>query len=211
MSSDERVVPRLWAISDRRRVVGGEAGFERWLAAVAAAGVPGLQLREKDLDDLELFRLSQRARALYRGGCLTINGRADVALAVGAEGVHLPAAGVPIAPLRQRFGMRLLIGCSTHSPNQVAAARAAGADYALFGPVYSTPAKSRFGPPQGLAELTAAASQGLPVIAIGGLTLERLPELAAAGAAGAAGIRIFRDPAALAEIVGAAAAAFGAP
>ena len=211
MSPDDRALPRLWAISDRRTVAGGAAGFERWIADLAAAGVPGLQLREKDLDDLTLLELAQRVRALFPGGCLTINGRADVALAAGAEGVHLPAAGLPIAPLRERFGPDLLIGRSAHSPAQVAAARAAGADYALFGPVYPTPDKARFGPPRGLAELAAAARLGLPVIAIGGVTVERFPELAAAGAAGAAGIRLLPRSAHLSAVALAARAAFGSP
>ena len=83
----------------------------------------------------------------------------------------------------------------------VAAARDAGADYVTFGPVYPTPSKAAYGPPPGLAGLRRAVATGLPVIALGGVDAERLEEVATAGAAGAAGIRVFQNASGLPELV----------
>jgi thiamine-phosphate pyrophosphorylase len=190
---------RLLAISQLAQpgtaAAGGSARDEAssWFAALAAAGVDAVQLREKQLDDLDLYELARRARAaLPPPGLLLVNGRADVALAAGADGVHLPADGVPAGALRTRFGGRLLIGVSTHHLKEVERARREGADYAVFGPVYPLPPASGHGPAAGLAALARAAALGIPVYALGGVTLERFAEVAAAGAAGVAGIRLFR-------------------
>lgn len=198
--------PRLLAISDRQALTAAGSGFERWLEQLAAAGVDAVQLREKDRDDADLYALARRARAALPAECrLLINGRPDVAIAAGADGVHLPSSGLPVAAVAGRWGARLLVGVSTHRLDEVSAARRAGAHYALFGPVYATPSKPR---PTGLERLAEAASLGLPVIAVGGVTAERLGALAAAGAVGAAGIRCFVDPTSVAGLVRAAAAAF---
>ncbi|MBV8203272.1 MAG: thiamine phosphate synthase [Acidobacteria bacterium] len=192
---------RLLAISQLDRpgagaAAGAAAGTSdaaAWFAALAAAGVDAVQLREKRLDDLALYELARLARAaLPPPALLLVNGRADVALAAGADGVHLPADGVPAGALRARFGGSLLIGVSTHRLEEVEQARRAGADYVLFGPVYPMPAASGHGPPVGLAALARAATLGIPVYALGGVTLERFAAVAAAGAAGVAGIRLFQ-------------------
>ena len=204
----------LLAVSDRASL--GEDRLPGWIGQLAAAGVDGLMLREKDLADRALYALTRLARSLFlpASGRLLVNGRLDVALAAGADGAHLPGDGVPLAALRQRFGPRPLLGRSTHRLEEVAEARDAGADYVVFGPVYSTPGKAP-GEGQGLAGLERAAAQGLPVYALGGVTLERLAEVAAAGAAGAAGIRLFQEIGRLPELVQAAAQVFprrpGAP
>jgi thiamine-phosphate pyrophosphorylase len=180
-----------------------------WARRLAAAGVDGVELREKELDDRDLYGLARLLRSLLPPPTrLLVNGRLDVALAAGADGVHLPANGVPVAALRRRFGGRPLVGRSTHRIEEVAEARNAGADYVTFGPVYPTPGKERYGPPPGLAGLARASALGLPVYALGGVTLERLGEVAAAGAAGAAGIRLFQEGSRLPELVEAAALAF---
>jgi thiamine-phosphate pyrophosphorylase len=198
---------RLLAVSDRATL--GEERLEAWVRQLAEAGVDAVQLREKDLDDRDLYGLARLARSVFPPpGRLLVNGRLDVALAAGADGVHLPADGVPIAPLRQRFGPRALLGRSTHRIEEVLAAREAGADYVTFGPVYPTPGKAVYGEPPGLAGLARAAAVGLPVYALGGITLDRLGEVAAAGAAGAAGIRLFQEVSRLPELVRAAARAF---
>lgn len=196
-------VPRLLAISDGTVSTGGDdPRFTRWLEAVAAAGVDGVQLREKHLDDRSLYEIAGFARRRLPSQVrLLINGRADVALAAGADGVHLPAAGLPVAALRERFGPELVIGRSTHAPEEVASARDAGADYVTFGPVYPTPSKAAYGPPPGLEGLRQAVATGLPVLALGGVDAGRLEEVAAAGAAGAAGIRVFQDASGLPELV----------
>ena len=194
---------RLIAITDRGRLPA--ADFGAWLGALAAAGVGAVQLREKDLAAEALLETAVDARRrLGEAAALLINGRADVALAAAADGVHLPAAGVPVAALRRRFGDALVIGRSTHSVEEVEAAARDGADYVTFGPVYATPSKARYGEPPGPAELRRAAAVGLPVYALGGVTIDRLPEVAAAGARGAAGISVFLDTARLAELVAAA-------
>jgi thiamine-phosphate pyrophosphorylase len=203
-------VPRLLAISDRRSLPAG-TGIEDWLRQLAAAPPEiAVQIREKDLDDRALFALVCTARALLPPPrLLLVNGRADVALAAGADGVHLPAAGLPLAPLRRlaaERGRLLLFGRSTHSLAEVAAARGDGADYATFGPVWPTPSKAAYGPPPGLEGLREAAALGLPLLALGGVDARRLAAAAAAGAHGAAGVRCFEDAAATHELAAAAAA-----
>lgn len=186
---------KLLAISDRRSLAGD---LRDWFRALAAAGVDAVQLREKDLDDGDLYELAREARALLPPPTvLLVNGRADVALAAGADGVHLPADGVPVAPLRDRFGSRLLIGRSTHAQGEVEEALREGADYVTFGPVFPTPGK---GEGVGLAALATAAQAGIPVYALGGVKIEGLGAIAAAGAAGAAGIRLFQSASGLASI-----------
>lgn len=200
---------RLLAISDRRRC---PVPVEAWCRELVAAGVDALQLREKDLDDRALYELAVRLRELapppFR---LLVNGRADLALAAGADGVHLPSSGVSVAALRQRFGKRLLIGRSTHRAEEIDRAREEGADYVTFGPVWATPGKERYGPPAGSEALRAACGRGLPVLALGGLSRERLSAAAASGATGAAGIRLFFESEALPELVATARRLFPSP
>jgi thiamine-phosphate pyrophosphorylase len=173
-----------------------------WCRELGAAGVDGLWLREKDLEDGALHRLALAVRAVFAPPLLLmVSARPDIALAAGADGVHLPAAGLPPAPLRRRWGGRLIVGRSTHSLAEVEGAAAAGADYVTFGPVYTTPTKTGFGPPRGLEELSRAARVGIPVFALGGVTRKRLGEVAGAGASGAAGIRLFQDRATLPLLV----------
>ena len=191
---------RLLAISDRASLP--EAGLAPWLAALAAAGVDAVQIREKDLDDRALYGLTRLARsALPPRTRLLVNGRVDIALAAGADGAHLPADGPPLAALRQRFGPGVLLGLSTHCVEEVGQALSDGADYVTFGPVWPTPSKTRFGPPLGTGELARAAAVGIPVYALGGVTLDRFGEAASAGAAGIAGIRLFQAPSDLGEVV----------
>ncbi|HVR29830.1 MAG TPA: thiamine phosphate synthase [Thermoanaerobaculia bacterium] len=187
-----RFVPRTLAISQRSTPCGDE--LPAWSAALAAAGVDALQLREKDLADRVLLVAGKGvAAALSSRVTLLVNGRADIALAIGARGVHLPSRGVPIARLRHRFP-RLVVGASTHRSDEVELARDAGADYVTFGPVYPPTSKTTALPAVGPEGLARAAALGVPVLALGGVTLERLPEIAAAGAAGVAAIGAFLDP-----------------
>jgi thiamine-phosphate pyrophosphorylase len=184
--------------------------LDRWLDGLGRAGVDAVQLRDKTLDDLEVWRLARHARQRLPAGCrVVVNRRLDLALAAGADGVHLPADGLPVAALRRRFGRGVLIGVSTHRPDEVERARDAGADYAVYGPVFPTPGKP--GAPAGLEGLGRAAGLGLPVLALGGVDAGRLAEVAAAGAAGVAGIRAFADPASAAAMVRLAAALFPPP
>ena len=153
------------------------------------AGLRAVQLREKDLDVRALLALATPLREATRhhGGRLLINDRTDVALAVGADGVQRTHASLPVAALREITPPGFLIGASAHSAAEAREVAAQGADFVVFGPVYDTPSKRRYGPPQGLAALEAAAAASTrPVLAVGGITPERVGEVRAAGAAGVA-------------------------
>lgn len=180
-----------------------------WAAEMASAGVRALQVRAKSLADGELYELAGRARQAFPApGLLFVNGRPDIAMAAQADGVHLPSRGLPVAAVRRRFGEQLLVGRSIHAPEEAEAAQRDGADFVVFGPVWASPGKPR---PAGLASLRKAVSFGLPVYAVGGVGVEQLAEVAAAGAVGAAGIRLFQDPALLEAAVRAAAQYFETP
>ncbi|MDF1562670.1 MAG: thiamine phosphate synthase [Deltaproteobacteria bacterium] len=191
---------RLLIITDRGACGDLVATLERALRGVPEGAV-ALMLREKDLPGGELLALARRLRALTRerGSLLLVNERLDVALACEADGLHLPAAGLPIAKARAA-APSLLLGRSTHAPEEAAAAEAAGADYLTFGPVHPTPSKAAYGAPPGLAGLAAARRAcALPLYGLGGIDLSRAPGVIAAGADGVAGIRVVLeapDPAA---------------
>jgi len=124
------------------------------------------------------------------GAPLIVNDRIDIAIASGADGVHLPADSFAIADARRLLGRSRLIGVSTHEIGEVRAAGGAGADFAVFGPVYAPLSKAGYGRPRGIAALRAAchaagpnaagpsAAAGMPVYALGGITAERARVLA---------------------------------
>lgn len=178
----------LYLITDRYQVPAGRSLLDT-VAAALAAGAPMVQLREKDLPACELFALAQELRRLTHrhGALLLINDRVDVVLAVEADGVHLGEHSMPIAVARHLLGPQKLIGVSTHRRAEIDGAAVAGADFATFGPVYATPSKAAYGPPQGVEHLRAAcAGAPLPVFALGGITAARRSEALAAGASGIA-------------------------
>jgi thiamine-phosphate pyrophosphorylase len=197
-----RCAPRTLAISQRRATDGGD--LAAWARAIAAAGVDAIQLREKDLDSRRLLDLATALLGtLPANVSILINGRLDVAIASGAAGAHLPANGLPLSRVRQRFP-DLVLGVSTHRRNEVAAARDDGADYVVFGPVFAPLSKESPLAPVGTGELARVTALGVPVLALGGVTLERLPEIAATGAAGVAAIGAFQPPSDVAAFVAAA-------
>lgn len=175
---------RLYLITDRKLVSG--MSLEDAVRRALDGGLPALQLREKDLPVLELISLAARMRRLTQeyGAKLFINDRADVALAVEADGVHLTTTSIPPGAVRKAFGGRLIIGASTHSAAEVAAA--SGAGFVTFGPVYDTPSKRAYGLPVGIERLRQAGGCSVPVFALGGVTLDRVQELREAGAFGVA-------------------------
>ncbi len=158
------------------------------------AGLPAVQLREKDLPGRPLLELADALRrATARTGALFfVNDRVDVALAVGADGVHLGEGSMPAEAVRGLVPPGTAIGVSTHAAGAVPAE----ADFAFFGPVWETPAKTGA---QGVDRLRAAiAASPVPVLAIGGVDWKRAGEARAAGAAGVAVIRAIlsaNDPA----------------
>ena len=200
----------LLAISDRRSLQSTGLDLTDWLRGLGSAGIGAVQIREKDLEDGPLYGLAQHARSsLPTATRVLVNGRLDIALAAGADGAHLPADGLPAAPLRARFGSGFLLGRSTHSTAEVERARDEGVDYVVFGPVYPTPGKGGLAGIAALSRAVGAAGAGVPVFALGGVTLQRFGEVAAAGAAGVAAIRLFQDIAALSSVAGAARETFG--
>ena len=184
------------------------ADFLRLLNLVEAAvdaEIPLLQIREKKLSARVLFELTIRAVKLVQGSStrLLVNDRADIAVAAGAEGVHLTSASLPAGAIRQTYGPELIIGVSTHAVAEAQAAKSGGADFVVFGPVFETESKRVFGEPQGpekLAEVTASVPE-LPVIAVGGISLGNFQQCLEAGAAGIAAIRLLNDSSRLPSIV----------
>lgn len=184
------MLPRLCLVTDRAQTRGRP--LPDVVAEALAAGVRLVQLRDRDLSARERHALASALQALCaaHGARLLVNDRVDIALAVGAAGVHLPADSFDPRDARRLLGPGALIGVSTHSVDEVAAAAAAGADLVVFGPVYDTPAKRRYGPPLGPDALRAAAAVAgsVPIFAIGGMTPERVAAVRAAGAHGVAAV-----------------------
>jgi thiamine-phosphate pyrophosphorylase len=180
---------RLYVISDRRQTAGRP--LVAALQAAAHAGVKAIQLREKDLAPRQLYALAQEVKGVLDpcGTQLFINDRSDVACAVRAAGVHLPATG--LSPVAARCSLKpgALIGVSTHTSAEARFAEEFGADFITFGPVFPTPSKEPYGPPPGIEGLRAVCTAvRLPVFALGGVTPERVGDCLAAGAWGVAAI-----------------------
>lgn len=171
--------------------------------AAVGAGIDLIQIREKKLNTRVLFELASHAAEITRGTStqLLINDRADVAAGAGADGVHLTSRSLPVDAVRRSFGSELLIGVSTHCVEEAEVARAGGADFVVFGPVYE-PLSKPYGTPvgvQGLSRVASAVSP-LPVIALGGVDLGNFAECLRAGAAGVAAITMFNDRDRLPEV-----------
>jgi thiamine-phosphate pyrophosphorylase len=177
---------RLYLITDRGAAARPPAEI---VEECLEAGLRAVQLREKDLEARALLAMAESLREVTRshGARLLINDRADVALAAGADGVQRTHASLPVSVLRAITPAGFLIGASAHSIAEAREAVEQGADFVVFGPVYDTPSKRRYGPPQGLRALGAvAAAVSRPVLAVGGITPARATEALAAGAAGVA-------------------------
>jgi thiamine-phosphate pyrophosphorylase len=160
------------------------------------AGIDAVQIRERDLAADDLCALVVELVAIARGSRtrILINDRADVALACGADGVHLRADSVPPEYLRSIAPPGFVIGQSVHQVSEAQAA-AAHVDYLIAGTVWPTPSKTPEQPTLGVPGLAAIVqSVDVPVLAIGGVTADRLVEVQSAGAAGAAAIGLFLGP-----------------
>ena len=174
-------------------------------AEALAAGAPTVQLRDKSLPPRDLLPLAHRLRADTQAAdaLLFVNDRLDLALAVGADGVHLGPDDLPVAAARALAPPGFLIGFSASDPSAARAAQADGADYIGCGAVFPTSTKAKVDAPIGLQGLSRVASAvSIPVVGIGGVTPARVRSVLQAGAAGAAVARAVMaapDPAAAAR------------
>jgi thiamine-phosphate pyrophosphorylase len=184
---DRTLASPLYAILDTAFCKG--RGPLDFLREFLTAGVKLVQLRAKDLPSNEIFALAHAARELTRsaGATLIINDRVDIALAVGAEGVHLGQDDLPLAAAKKIAGDRLLIGISTHNLAQAKDAEAGGADYIGFGPIFGTTTKQTGHSPRGLDRLREIRNAvKIPIVAIGGIKEKNVCDVWNAGADSAA-------------------------
>jgi thiamine-phosphate pyrophosphorylase len=179
---------KLYLITDRR-LFNGNAPLFTAVEEALKGGVHAVQLREKDLEIRELLRMAYELRKLTSGyrAKLFINDRVDVALAVGADGVHLGGSSMPAFAARKAAGEDMLIGVSAHSLTEAKKAEEEGADFVTFGPVFETPSKLKYGKPLGLDLFReVSAMMSIPVFAIGGIKKERVKNVLDSGASGIA-------------------------
>ena len=159
-------------------------------------GIDYVQIREKDLTDRDLFLLTGKVLKLVKGtNCrVLVNGRADLALAAGAHGVHLPATGISIGELCSWLPRDFLVGVSVHSLAEARFAAAEGAHYLLLGPIFPTLSKLRLGSPLGVTSFHRICSElTIPIIGLGGIQPRMVPLVLKAGASGIAGISMFQE------------------
>ena len=222
-------VPILCYVTNRQGLASAdqhqiEALLQR-IAMVAAAGTDWIQIREKDFSGKQLSSFTRAAVAQIklvneRNGTQTrilVNDRLDVALSEHTSGVHLGEQSVPVLDVCKLLAGKpnlaepdkFLVGASCHSVPAALSAARDNADYIFFGPVFATPSKASFGAPQGLSRLAEVCSAiSIPVLAIGGITLDNASDCFAAGAAGIAAIRLFQDAENLAVLVSELRASF---
>ena len=210
----QRKRPILCYVTDRRSLSDAKplecvATLAKKIEHVAAAGIDWVQIREKDLPAAELAALTRQSLDIAKHSAksanairVLVNDRLDVAIAERAHGVHLGEKGLPVAEAkrlvesargRHALDDSFLIGVSCHSLEAAQAAQRNGADYIFFGPVFATPSKAPFGAPQGTERLEQVCrSLSIPVLAIGGISLENVPACMRVGATGIAAIRLFQ-------------------
>jgi thiamine-phosphate pyrophosphorylase len=178
---------RLLVVTDRHQTRGRP--LVPLLQRIVHAGMPAIQLRERDLSARELATLAREVQAVTasRRSQLLINDRIDVALALEGVGVHLRSNSLPVSVARQMLGIQRLLGISVHSVEEAVQGESQGADYIVLGPIYETPSKQLFGPPLGIHTIEKACRLvRIPIIGIGGVTAARAREMRRAGAFGAA-------------------------
>ncbi len=186
--------PCLMLITDRSRLRG--RAMEEVASLAIEGGVNVVQLREKDMPTAELHDLAATIHAVIRGrALLVVNDRTDIALAIGADGVHLPEQSLPGQKARDVAGDGCIVGGSVHSVDAAISAEADGADYVQIGTIYKTASKA--GREAAGPELISAVRKAVsvPVIAVGGITAENAGEAITAGADGIAVIGAIMDAA----------------
>lgn len=176
--------------------------YEQVARTCVERGVGMLQIREKQLTDRELLDACERILRITHGTAtrFVVNDRADIAAICGADGVHLGQDDIPIEQARKLLRPDQLVGLSTHSIAQARDAIARGADYIGFGPVYPTPTKAKPDPTVGTGLLKEVLEfANVPVVAIGGIDLQTLPEVLKVGARNYCAVRYLMEGADLSE------------
>ena len=177
----------LYLITDRQQT--GGRPLAEVVRRALEGGVRAVQLREKDLSSAALYRLAAELRSITSDfdARFIINDRLDIALAVGADGVHIGVNSLPVAAVRRLLGQDKIIGYSAHGIDEALRAQADGADFVTFGPLYPTPSKAAYGEPCGVKKLAEAASAlDIPVIALGGISPVNISEALSADVQGVA-------------------------
>jgi thiamine-phosphate pyrophosphorylase len=207
-------LPILCYVTDRKSLAAegrdqDEALLKR-VRSAAAGGIDWTQIREKDLSGKELSSLTRDGVAQIkqinerdgRASRIIVNERLDVAWSERAGGIHFGEHSLPVHDVRKWVAAKadipghdkFLVGVSCHSVEAAVAAARDGADYIFFGPVFATPSKAPFGAPQGRKRLAKVCSAvEIPVLAIGGITVDNASDCFAVGAGGIAAIRLFQD------------------
>lgn len=186
--------PALVLVTDRRRAESTRRALEHVVADAVTGGVDIVQLREKDLATGELITLGTRVRDAIAGRALLfVNGDTDAALALGAEGLHMPSGARDLATARARIGAGMLLSVAAHSLDEARRAAAAGAGVVQLGTAFAS-ASHPGATPLGLDAVRAVCAElAVPVIAIGGVTAGNAASLIQAGAAGVAVIGAIFD------------------
>jgi len=189
-------------VTDRTRC--GPQGLRAAVATAIDAGVDAVQLREKDLPVQDLYQLALLFRAMTRDRCaLLVNDRLDVALAVKADGVHLPESGLPLAVAIRAAPPEFIVGRSVHGAEAAAIAQAEGASYVELGTIFETASKPGLAPAGLDLVRSATANLTVPCIAIGGIDAGNAGAVLAAGASGIAVVSAIQQAADVADAVGA--------
>jgi thiamine-phosphate pyrophosphorylase len=179
---------KLYLITDRKLLTAPSL-LSASIEEALKGGLKAVQLREKDSGTRDLLDMAYMMRDLTEAynAKLFINDRIDIALAAKADGVHLGQKSIPAHAVRKISGNQLLIGASTHSIDEAIEAERDGADFITLGPIYQTPSKLKYGNPIGIETLKKVKSEvSIPVLAIGGIKLNKVKEVREAGADGIA-------------------------
>lgn len=183
MTNDELKIKGLYAIADSRWNPCG--GLPALVQKFLEGGAKIVQLRVKDGKKDDVLSIARQIM-VFRGGwdfTFIVNDHADVAVAAGADGVHVGENDEPVLAIKKRFGEKLIVGCSSHSIGEARLAEADGADYVAFGAIYPTRTKGPGHPVQGIEKLKELVNTvNAPVVAIGGIGRDNIDEVLSAGA-----------------------------
>jgi thiamine-phosphate pyrophosphorylase len=185
--------PILCYVTDRSSL--GEGQLLSRVREALETGVDWVQLREKGTPTNDLIQIAEKVVQLPHESHqkMILNDRLDIALACGFDGVHLGGTSFPVEVVRKRTPAGFIVGASVHHLDEAVTAQREGANYVIFGPVFATPSKLKYGPAQGIQKLHAVTSRlSIPVLAIGGISLTNYQECLKGGAAGIAAISLFQ-------------------